>query len=85
MEGRKDVVALSLGKGSSYVSHYGFIAVECFVCRRAQKHNDLGLNKGKLLCQELLAGSDFRRLGAPVLGRAALNDIADMVILSFKP
>ena len=81
MEGRKDVIALALGKGSSYVSHNGLIAVECFVCRRSKKHNDLGLNKSKLLSKELLAGCDLGRLRAPVLGRTALNDIADMVIL----
>ena len=64
--------------------HYGLCAEESLISGRTAEKDNLGSYEHKLLSQKGLAAVDLLGCGAPVLGRPAFRDIADMVIVIGK-
>ena len=64
--------------------HDGLGAKESLISRRTAKEDHLGPYQEELFCQKRLAAMDLFGCRAPVLGRPALGDIADMVVIIGK-
>ena len=81
---RHDVKTVLLDEESPDVSHYRLLAEKGLIRRRAAKEYHLGTHQSELLGEQWLACMDLRRCRAPVLGRTAFRDIADMIVLFGK-
>ena len=64
--------------------HDGLGAKKALISRRTAKKDHLGSYQKELLGEQRLAAVDLFRCRTPVLGRPALGDIADMVVVIGK-
>ena len=79
-----DVIAVLLDEDSPHVMHDGLCTEESLVSSRAAQKDHLRPYQHKLLGKKRLAGMYLFRSRTPVLGRTALGDIADMVVVARK-
>ena len=81
---RHDVKPVLLDEEAPYVPHHRLFAEKRLIRRRSAKEYHLWAHQPELFGEQRLARMDLGWSRAPVLGRTAFRDIADVIVLFGK-
>ena len=81
---RHDVKPVLLDEEPPDVPHYRFLTEKRLIRRRSAKEYHLWAHQPELFGEQRLTRMDLGRSRAPVLGRTAFSDIADVIVLFGK-